>query len=110
MKKYGFLVPVAAAVGALGPAAASVSGPQTSDSVTKTTVEDVTVRGSPRVSVPTSEDRVDSFVLKRSGEDGILLAQHDSHESHQSHVSHESHESHSSHDSHASHQSSTWMA
>lgn len=90
MKKRDFLVPVAVAAGALtvAPAASAIESPEVPSPVG---VNQLTPAGSgSRVKVPTSQGRLDSFVLNRQS-DGTLIAQHESH------ISHESHESHASH-------------
>ncbi|WP_082716210.1 His-Xaa-Ser repeat protein HxsA2 [Burkholderia sp. BDU5] len=50
-----------------------------------------------KLTVRAGEDSF-SFVLKRSTQTGLLMAQHESHESHSSHSSHSSHYSHRSGD------------
>lgn len=102
MKKYPFLVPVAAAIGALvGAAPNEASASQSSEALFKPGSKADLHAGSP-IDVPTARGDLHSFLLTRSESEGILIAEHQSHSSHASHSSHGSHHSHKSHSSHHS--------
>lgn len=96
MKKYSFLVPIAAAVAALIDANYSTAlANEVSTSVLPVDQAGPALSQSSSFTIQTTADRVDSFVLARA-EDGALFAQHESHASHSSHASHASHSSHTS--------------
>lgn len=93
--KHMFLVPVgvaaAALLGSTKPAASNPNAPEptgspANEAATSTASDSMTIR------VRTSPDRVDSFLLTRSDDTGLIAhASHDSHSSHASHASHSSH-------------------
>lgn len=79
------------ASGFAGHAATAAQVPQANVEPAKSEVQPQTAQPSEQIAVRTSQGDAYRFVLKRSTDDGKLMAWHESHASHASHASHRSH-------------------
>ena len=91
MKKRKFLVPVAALAAAFSADQAVASVPEELATAHTDVQATLNLNLDGRVSVKKNDDTF-NFILKR-GEEGSLMAYHESHASHASHASHSSHTS-----------------
>lgn len=93
MKKFGFLIPVAAAVAALSPSAQAKTSPQAPTTDASNLAQSAAV--SPLAGmIQTYEKNGELHELMMQPSDaGVMLSYHRSHSSHSSHRSHYSHRS-----------------